>query len=243
MSRTCLILTAMGAVGVASLGLAPLETLIPPEAGVSVPRPLLLIQPMLLMLICAGLGCWATARVGLSAPILNAESSDGARWKMAMDSAKPAVAAGLCVALILVGYHVVTKSTFMDLTSSSASSMLRFEPPLITKLLYGGLAEEIIARWGIMSVVALFGLKLGMRRGHAIGLAIVVAALAFGLGHLPFLYALMPSPPAWLIAVVMIGNIVPGLIFGLLFARHGIESAMIAHASGHFFATMSVAIL
>ena len=55
-----------------------------------------------------------------------------------------------------------------------------------------------------------------------------VAALAFALVHVPRWAALAPGSPS-VIAVVLATNVAAGLVFGRLFLRRGIETAMIAH--------------
>ncbi len=243
MNKLCIILSAMGVVGVSSLGLADLETLIPPEAKIAVPRVALLIQPMVLVLGATALGCWAAPKMGLAAPVLLAVLSRAPLKGVVRKSIEPALLGGLIVAVILLAYGLLTQTIFAGANGpKQIERMLAFQPPLISKLLYGGVAEELLARWGVMSGVALAALKLGLGRTRALWTGTLIAALLFGLGHLPLLFAIMPSPPLWLISAVIIGNIVPGIIFGLLFWRRGIESAMMGHGIGHLLATLAAAI-
>ena len=64
-------------------------------------------------------------------------------------------------------------------------------------------------------------------------LAIVTSALIFALGHLPvahyFLGGLTPTTLSWVIGA----NMSLGILFGWLYWRRGLESAMIAHATTH----------
>lgn len=64
-------------------------------------------------------------------------------------------------------------------------------------------------------------------------MAIVLAAVLFGVGHLPAAFAmgLNLTPPV--VAYVLIANTVPGVLFGYLYWRWGLESAFIAHAVAH----------
>ncbi len=55
-----------------------------------------------------------------------------------------------------------------------------------------------------------------------------VAALAFALVHVPRWLALAPGNPS-VVAVVLATNAAAGLVFGHLFLRRGIETAMVAH--------------
>jgi Type II CAAX prenyl endopeptidase Rce1-like len=237
MNRVCLILAVMGLTGVSSLGLAPLEALIPVEAKFTVPRFVLLIQPMVLVLGATALGCWAAPKLALGAPILQALVSKLPVKGHVRPVVEPAIVAGVIVALVLLAYGALTRSTFANASDPNLKRLLAFQVPLASKLLYGGIAEELLARWGVMSGVALAAFKLGFEPKRALWTGVVMAAVIFGIGHLPMLYAITPSPPLWLIGTVILGNMVPGIIFGLLFWRRGIESAMIGHATGHFLAT------
>ena len=61
-----------------------------------------------------------------------------------------------------------------------------------------------------------------------LGTSIGLAAGLFGLGHLPATAALLPLTPA-VIARALILNGIPGVVFGWLFWRRGLEAAMVAH--------------
>src|SRR5262245_12106647 len=55
-----------------------------------------------------------------------------------------------------------------------------------------------------------------------------LAALLFGLGHIPGALASVPLTPAvWAYAIVLNG--ICGIVFGWLFWRKGLEAAMVAH--------------
>ncbi len=60
--------------------------------------------------------------------------------------------------------------------------------------------------------------------------ASILAATAFAAMHLPQAKAFY-GLSTLMVAVVMIGNGVPGVIFGWLFRRFGIITAMVAHFS------------
>ena len=63
-------------------------------------------------------------------------------------------------------------------------------------------------------------------------MAIIIAALLFGLGHLPALSQLVVLTPLLVIRTVLL-NALGGLLFGWLFWRRGLETAMVAHAAAH----------
>jgi membrane protease YdiL (CAAX protease family) len=59
---------------------------------------------------------------------------------------------------------------------------------------------------------------------------VVIAAIVFGLGHLPATAMAMEITPAVILRAVLLNGIL-GVVFGWLFYRKGLEFAMISHFS------------
>lgn len=221
-----LLLMTLGLVAVSSLLLASMEQLLPQDIQVS--PVLLLIQPAALVILFTWLGWWAAPKVGLDAPVIGG-LADGGDWLGALRKALlPGLVGGVLSAVVLIVYGLGTASYF-------AGQPAGIDLPMVTRMAYGGIVEELHTRWGLMSLLALGAFKLGRSLPMAHWIGNLGAALLFALGHLPALYALV-DPPAWLVAAVLLGNTSVGLVFGWLFARRGLEAAMIAHAGAHLFA-------
>ena len=69
-------------------------------------------------------------------------------------------------------------------------------------------------------------------------IGLLLAALAFAVGHLPILLAALPGLSFPLLMLAMAANTLAGTIFGYLFWRHGLEAAMLAHALSHIVALL-----
>lgn len=221
----CLI--ALGLAGVASLLLMPLDALLAP--GVDVPPELLLVQPAVLVVVFSLAGWWAAPKLGLDAPVLGG-LVEGGEWLASLRRMLQAgVLGGLLSAAVLIIYGLATATFFIGQGVTA-------EFPLATRILYGGITEEIMTRWGLMSLLALAAWKLGIALPRALWAGNIVAALLFGLGHFGALFALVPDPPVALLAGVLVANMVPALVFGWLFIQRGLEAAMIAHALAHVLA-------
>ena len=110
--------------------------------------------------------------------------------------------------------------------------------PLVVKLLYGGITEELLVRWGVMTLVLWAGWRV-LQRGQGrpanalVAAAVLSSAMLFALGHLPAAQAMAGELTAPVVAFVLVGNAVFGLVAGWLFARHGLEAAIIAHMLAH----------
>jgi hypothetical protein len=233
-------LAVLGAFGVASLLLAPLEQLVPLPIDPLAVRALSMIQPAVLTLLMAALGLWAAPKVGLDAPVVRAWAEGKSVWPALRPQLVPAVLGGLAVAALLVAY-----ANYLQ-TQPAAAPLLTLEMPLPTRLLYGGIIEELLLRWGILSLFVWLAWRAGGARrpvpSWCIWTGLTVAALLFAAGHLPVLHMLLPDPPVWLTGLIVAANALPGLLFGWLFWRRGLEAAMGAHALAHLFAWAALAI-
>ena len=221
--RLLIAMIGLGLAGVATLSVVPFETILPP--GIHVARLMLLIQPAILTMACALLGWWFQQRTGLGAPVLRA-ALGGDDWLRPLLRGVPgAVAVAAATAVILVAYGLGTQD--------AAKSTPQLDIPLIARLGYGGVGEEIIARWGLLTGFMALAMRLGRGRDAAFWIANAAAALLFALGHFGALFAMVAHPSAGLMAAVVLGNFVPAMGFGWLYRRHGIESAMLAHGGAH----------
>lgn len=120
----------------------------------------------------------------------------------------------------------------------------RMELPLLARVLYGGITEELLLRWGLMTALAWLAWRFaqhrqGPVRATSVWIAIGISAGLFGVGHLPAAVALIGQLNASHIAFVVGANTVFGLLFGFLDWRYGLEAAMIAHALSHVVACLA----
>jgi len=100
---------------------------------------------------------------------------------------------------------------------------------------YGGINEEILLRLCAMSFLAWLGRFVSRTAEGKPTLAVlwfanILAALLFGLGHLPATAALVPLSPLIVTRALVLNGLI-GMGFGYLYFKHGLESAMISHFS------------
>jgi membrane protease YdiL (CAAX protease family) len=98
----------------------------------------------------------------------------------------------------------------------------RLEPPWYTKILYGGITEEILIRWGLMSFFVWALYRITQRKNteikaHNYILAIIISSLIFGAGHLPVVFSLSPEVTGYLVSYIIVGNSAFGCIAGYLY--------------------------
>jgi membrane protease YdiL (CAAX protease family) len=119
-----------------------------------------------------------------------------------------------------------------------AKAQERFSPPLLARILYGGITEELLLRWGLMTLLVWLAWRFVQRRSGTpralyVWVAIVVTALVFGAGHLPAAATFIGTLSAEIVVFVVGANVAFGVLFGYLFWRYGLEAAMIAHGTTH----------
>ncbi|HEY4540957.1 MAG TPA: CPBP family intramembrane glutamic endopeptidase [Noviherbaspirillum sp.] len=242
--RRFLPLFGLGLLGVASLPLTFLPMvdaamLAAYAPGMSLPMlmVLLLAGPLLTLLVATVIGTVLAPHVGLRA--LTASAAATPRWKELRASAGLSVSLGLALAGIVVAVDRALQPLLPAAWVEAArmSAQMQDWRTLAVGLLYGGLTEEITLRWGVMSLLAWLGWKLLGRRDEAVRApvmwgAIVLAALLFGLGHLPAAAASAPLDTVLVLRTVLL-NALAGVVYGWLFWRRHLEAAMLAHASTH----------
>ena len=214
-----------------------------PEGMPDLPLPALvalsMINPVLYLAGMAALGAWLAPKLGLRSLVV-ARSEIGTPIWAQLRAAAP-VAAGIGLALSVV--TVLLDAAFQPFLSPEWTEAAAEMPKpggigaLVSGLFYGGITEEIMLRWGALSFFAWAAWRLLQRGGGTpsrvvMWTAIALAALLFGMAHLPAAAALAPLDSVLVLRVVSL-NALAGLFFGWLFWRYHLEAAMLAHASAH----------
>lgn len=246
-TRLFLVLFLAGFAGVVSillLDLAAVVALLPAPAE-SLPRItpaiklLSLVQPTVLLAVAVLLGVLLAPRVGLSAPV--AESIAAGAVSRVASALRPQFIPGVLGSLVGAASVLLSAAVFKPFIS--ADTLARISQftrllPLPTRFLYGGITEELLLRWGLMTLLVWVGWRLFQKERVKpaatcfIG-AILVSAFIFGLGHLPVAVMLLGEPTAAVVLFVIVANSAFGMVAGYLYWKYGLESAMIAHLLGH----------
>jgi len=244
--RLFLILWLAGFAGVLSFQLVDLQALIamlpairgkPLPLSMAVIRLLSIMQGAVLLAVAVFVGLVLAWRVGLSAPAAHALAKREPFLPALRPQLLPGVFGAAIAAPAILGSWFLWKPFLSPSFVRSVENFNRMLPPL-TRLLYGGITEELLLRWGFMSFLvwaAWKGLQKGKgapRPGFVLA-AIVCSALVFGAGHLPLAIALNGGPSLPLITYVVLANAIFGVIGGVLYWKKGLESAIVAHALTH----------
>ncbi|WP_370680142.1 type II CAAX prenyl endopeptidase Rce1 family protein [Comamonas sp. GB3 AK4-5] len=185
------------------------------------------LQSSLLLAAAVFFGAWVAPRVGLGAPLLTAWLT-GQRLRPLLASLwLPGAGGGVLGAAWMVSLAQLVPDV---LVPSDPLQTL----PLWTQLLYGGISQELLLRWGMMSML-LFALwrllqpQGGAPRPWLVAVAVLLSALLFALSSLPPAVALLGTLTPQILCFVLLGNTVFGLLVGYIYWRYGLEAAIVTH--------------
>ncbi len=195
------------------------------------------IQTTVILSVAVFVGVSLAPKVGLLSPAFEA----WARRDNFIAALKPQIIPGLIggalggIAIIL-GW-VLGKPFLPPQFAMRAVEMNRLLP-LPTRLLYGGITEELLLRWGVLTLLVwvawrLFQKRPGQPRGVYFVIAIVISSVIFGVGHLPLVVVLGSNFTTAIVLFIVSANSVFGLIAGYLYWRKGLEAAIVAHMMAH----------
>jgi hypothetical protein len=193
-----------------------------------------LASAVVLVAGAAALGLWLGPQVGLGAPLLlQWLSGEPAAAHRVRATVLPSALAGIATgaAVLLLDVFVFAPRLPRDVAAGGAQTTTTTWWQGLLASLYGGLDEEILLRLGLMTLLVWLGARLtrARRPRDAVYWAgNVLAALLFGLGHLPATAALVPLTPL-VVARALALNGIGGVVFGWLYWRQGLLAAMLAH--------------
>lgn len=232
-----LCLSVVGLLGVTSLLLSDLTEIfdlkpLPINVSPELLKLLLLINPSLMVIVAAFVGSLVYDKVGLRVPVFESVLKIGEKPPYTYRSILlwgilGGIVAGILV--VVVNYFFVPVLPVEYLEASGNFSM-----NIITRFLYGGVVEEIMMRFGLMTLLVWVLSKIFKILGNwMFWVANILAALLFAVGHFPALLALVPDPDIWLYLYILLANAMVGIIFGYMYMKRGLECAMIAHLMTH----------
>ena len=232
-----IILIILGIIGVASM--LTMDIPLPPEAEAILKdkftagqiKLLTLINPTILLIIFVVIGTILYQKVNLKVPII--EKLIGIRKESIKTTSilkygiVGGILSGILLSLIGLVYNPILPAEFIELGES-------LKPTLVARFLYGGLTEEILMRFGLMTLIVWLCSKIFKgTKPFVFWTGIVIASIIFAFGHFPIAYQAVDNPTTGLLIYILIGNSIGGIIFGWLYWKKGLESAFIAHIFTH----------
>ncbi|MFE3573386.1 CPBP family intramembrane glutamic endopeptidase [Lysinibacillus sp. NPDC059133] len=216
--------------------------------GISGPPEMLgllaVIPNFIIFIITLVIGFFIAHKVGLKSAIIHPHARDKSKSEW-IKGIKLAIIFGSIAGVVLRGFDYL----FQPFLPDGLIELLRPYNALefITALLYGGILEELLVRFGLMSLLVfafwkLFDRKSAKPSNWVFILAIFISALLFALGH----YNITASNiemTAFIWFRMILLNGLPGLFFGWIYWKHNLELAMLAHMFTHIVMNLLMLIL
>ena len=215
--------------------------------AVNLPLPLPVImaiqvaQSAILFALAIFGGLFFASRVGLGAPILDAAT----RGEPVTDRIRAilplSIVLGVTVTVIALAFEffIFQPALLNELGEAANILNLQTSQPAAWKgflaSFYGGIGEEILLRLFAMSFLVWLGrfvsqLADGKPTSAVFWIGNILAAVLFGLGHLPATAVLVPLTPLVIARAVVLNGLL-GVVWGWLYWKRGLEAAMISHFS------------
>lgn len=191
-------------------------------------------QSVVLLGVATGLGLILAPRIGPGVPLLAGLLAGKDVTAQALAMVAPALILGIASASAMLLLEITVFWPRLPQTMRETIPI----PALWKRLLasvYGGIDEEILLRLFLLSLLAwllgfVWHLPSGQPTPGALWLATILAAVIFGLGHLPATAALVKLTPLLIGRAILLNGVV-GVAAGYLFWRYGLEAAILAHFS------------
>lgn len=108
---------------------------------------------------------------------------------------------------------------------------------LLLGVLYGGISEEVMMRWGLMTLICWIGTRLS---GHSLSAiswrtawtGIALSTIVFALSHLPAATQTSDLNAVSIVRIILL-NTIAGWGLGWIYWRRSLESAFVAHTMIH----------
>ena len=210
-----------------------------------IPLPLIItlqvVQSAILFAIVIFAGLFFAERVGLGTPILNAVSRSESVANRVRAILPLSIVLGIVSTFVVLGleFFYFQPALARQLSGTASALNLRTSQPVAWKgflaSFYGGIAEEILLRLFVMSLFVWLGRFIsktseGKPTTAVFWMANILAAVLFGLGHLPATSLLVPLTTLVVLRAILLNGLI-GIACGWLYWKRGLEAAMISHFS------------
>ena len=186
------------------------------------------VQVGILLLIGNFIGLRLGASIDLDSPLARALVYRLSSPKLALKNFVTPIVTGFLAGLLIIGLDFLVQP-FMPVTNQGeVPSIARWKGFLAS--FYGGITEELLLRLFLMTLITWVIWKIIMRgkgvpKSGIYWAGIILAAILFGVGHLPAASLIWPLTPIVVLRIVFL-NAIPGMAFGYLYWKRGFEYAM-----------------
>lgn len=200
-----------------------------------------LVQPLVLSILALLAGHFFAYKLNLTSTVYTYFQSPKRAWNQFTLSLKPALISGAIYGITIVLFEVLMRPFLPAVFSQPIQGPNAIS--LLGNIFYGGIIEEILLRFGMMTLFLYILTFKGnhMSRGKVIFI-IIFQALIFAFGHYPATSAAFDMTAMIWIRLFLLNGL-GGILFGWLYYRYNLESAMVSHMTTHLAAGILTAVL
>jgi membrane protease YdiL (CAAX protease family) len=200
-----------------------------------------IVQSALIFGVVTAAGLFFASRIGLGTPILEAWVRGEPIAGKVRAILPLSILIGVVASVLIIGLELAFfQPALLREAGASANALdLQTSPPAAWQgflaSFYGGIVEEVLLRLFVMSLFVWLGSFIsktaeGKPTSVVFWTANILAAILFGLGHLPATATMIPLTPLVITRAIVLNGLA-GVGFGWLYWKRGLESAMVAHFS------------
>lgn len=189
----------------------------------------------------AAIGLLLANRIGLGLPFIEGLINKKPVSRMFLYNAILAALIGLVggALIILLDSAVFSPQMAALLEDMATEQLANIHPPVWQGLMAsfeGGITEEVLLRLFLLTLFAWLGSLISKKEDGrptlgVLWIANIIAAVVFGLAHLPATIAMgIPATTIVVMRAIVLNGFL-GMAFGWLYWRYGLESAMVSHFS------------
>ena len=198
------------------------------------------VQTAILVALFVALGVWPRNAVDWERRLWKC-GSPGSEWASRFGGLRVAVPSGVLAGAVILAaekWYFAPRLPELSQLAGNMTSSAVWQGFLAS--FYGGIDEELMLRFGFLTLIVWALAKIshtadGRPTAGAFWAANLLAAILFGLGHLPATAAFGVPLTKIVVLRAVVLNGVGGVVFGYLYWKQGLESAMAAHFSGDLF--------
>lgn len=206
----------------------------------SIPLPLLIAvgvaQNVVLLGVLVGVGLLLARKLKLGAPLIESWLYREPPRVSARDSVKSGVLVGISVGIVILVAILIAAPHLPGLPFVAAAKAAVWKR--VGVCFYGAIVEEVVCRLFLLTLLGWLGIRVFQKKTTRMSTATfwsanIIAAILFGLGHLPNAAMVMHITPT-VVVLALVLNGIAAIPLGYLYWKRGLESAMIAHFCADF---------
>tara|TARA_Y100000588_G_scaffold388054_2_gene487350 strand:+ start:232 stop:993 length:762 start_codon:yes stop_codon:yes gene_type:complete len=189
-----------------------------------------IVHSLVMVFMMSLAGSFLEQTTTLTAPILNPLLQGQA---ISLNDSSIFLSLAVIIGISVLVYHYIYKKLTKCFVSEHNQKILnqyQLAIQLDGIILYQGVTDEIIARWGLLNVLVFFGILISKPSNPmVIYLAILIGSVIFSMSKIPVLISAGCKVSRPFTYVMMFLYTLQSILFGFIFWQYGLLASMLSH--------------